>query len=420
MTPPHFLRALASPNYRLFFFGQGVSLTGNWMNTTASAWLAYELSQSPFIVGLLAFTSHIPILVLSPVAGVWGDRIDRHKLLIALQTLCFLQSATLAIVTFTGVVSVAWLLTLSTLRGLTNAVEFPTRQAFIVDLVTRREDLQNAIALNSTLFNLARLLGPSLAGIVIVAGGAAGCYLVDTLSYLGILTALFRMRLPPHRPSAARQHPLQDLRDGLRYAAASPALRHPLLHVAVMSFVAFSASTLAPVFASDVFGRDARTLGLMYGCVGLGALGGALYLSSRTGAAGLDRWVARGAFLVGFGQAGFALSPVTLLAYASLIVTGVGTVLTMAGSNTLIQASVDDDKRGRVMGLFTMGQGMFPLGSLAVGALATAAGPRVAVTAAAVVCLIAALAFGRSIRYRRPTAGDAFAPLRPPLGEDPR
>jgi MFS family permease len=397
-----------------------VSLTGNWMNTTASAWLAYELSQSPFVVGLLAFASHIPILVLSPVAGVWGDRIDRRKLLIALQVLCCLQSATLAFVTFTGAVSVTWLLTLSTLRGLTNAVEFPTRQAFIVDLVTRREDLQNAIALNSTLFNLARLLGPSLAGVIIVVGGAAGCYLLDTLSYLGILAALFRMSLPPRPPAAARRHPLDELREGLRYAAASPALRPPLLLVAVMSFVAFSASTLAPVFASDVFGRDARTLGLMYGCVGLGALGGALYLSSRSGAAGLDRWVARGAFLIGFGQAGFALSPVPLLAYASLVVTGIGTVLTMAGSNTLIQASVEDDKRGRVMGLFTMGQGMFPLGSVAVGALATAAGPRVAVTAAAVVCLLAALVFRRSLRMQRPAAPTPFADLRPPISDDPR
>lgn len=414
VTFPNFLRALRSRNYRLFFLGQGVSLTGNWMTTTASAWLAYELSGSPFVVGLLAFTSHIPVLLFSSVAGVWCDRLNRHRLIIILQVLCFLLAGFLAAITLTGHVSVTWLLVLSTVRGLINAVEFPTRQAFIVELIDAKKDLGNAIALNSTLFNLARLIGPSVAGLVIVTGGAGGCYALDALSYVPILISLTLISLPPRAVAAASTRPWEALRAGWRYAAGSPALRAPLLLVAVMSMVAFSAATLAPVFARDVFHRDARTLGLMFAAVGVGALGSALFLGSRSSAAGLTRWVARGAVMVGAGQASFAASPWLPLALFSLTVTGAGIVLTMAGSNTLIQAHVDDDKRGRVMGLFSMGQGMFPIGSLLVGLGASALGPRPAVMASAIICLIAALIFGRSTRRATEPA-----PLRPSLGLDP-
>ena len=405
VTYPHVLRALRSRNYRLFFAGQGVSLTGNWMTTTASAWLAYEMSGSPFVVGLLAFAGHIPILLFSSFAGVWSDRLDRRRLIIGLQIFCFLQSAALATVTLTDHVTVAWLLVLSTGRGLINAIEFPTRQAFIVELVDSRKDLTNAIALNSTLFNLARLTGPSVAGLIIVAGGAGLCFVIDALSYAPILASLFLMKLPPRTIAAPTMRPLDELRDGWRYAAASPELRAPLLLVPVMSLVAFSAATLAPVFARDVFHRDARTLGLMFAAVGAGALGSALFLGSRSGSAGLSRWVARGALMVGLGQAGFALSPWLPLALLGLVVTGTGTVLTMAGANTLIQSQVADDKRGRVMGLFSMGQGMFPIGSLLVGLLATATGPREAVLAAAAICLATAIVFGRATRQLPPQPG---------------
>jgi MFS family permease len=382
----------------LFFIGQGVSLTGNWMTTTASAWLAYELSGSPFVVGLLAFTSHIPILLFSSLAGVWSDRLNRHRLIMLLQVFCFLVAALLAGITLTGHVTVAWLLVLSTVRGLINAVEFPTRQAFIVELIETKKDLGNAIALNSTLFNLARLTGPSVAGWVIVAGGAGGCYLLDALSYAPILISLSIMKLPRRVAAPPKANPWEELRAGWRYAAATPTLRAPLILVAVMSMVAFSAATLAPVFARDVFLRDARTLGLMFAAVGAGALGSALFLSSRTSAVGLTRWVARGVFMVGVGQTAFAASPWLSLALLSLTLTGAGIVLTMAGSNTLIQSSVDDDKRGRVMGLFSMGQGMFPIGSLIVGFAASVAGPRPAVFASAAVCLLAAVLFHRTVR----------------------
>ena len=412
MTLPHVFRALRSRNYRLFFIGQGVSLTGNWMTTTASAWLAYELSGSPFVVGLLAFTSHIPILLFSSLAGVWSDRLNRHRLILLLQLLCFLVAAILAGITLTGHVTVTWLLVLSSVRGLINAVEFPTRQAFIVELIETKKDLGNAIALNSTLFNLARLTGPSVAGLVIVAGGAGGCYLLDALSYAPILISLAVMKLPRRVAASSRAHPWDELRAGWRYAAATPSLRAPLILVAVMSMVAFSAATLAPVFARDVFLRDARTLGLMFAAVGAGALGSALFLSSRSSAVGLTRWVARGVFMVGVGQTAFAASPWLSLALLSLTLTGAGIVLTMAGSNTLIQSYVDDDKRGRVMGLFSMGQGMFPIGSLLVGFAASVVGPRPAVFASAAVCLLAAVLFHRTVRR-------ALDPMKPNVPTSP-
>lgn len=394
MNLPHFLRALRARNYRLFFLGQAASLTGNWMTLTASAWLAYELSGSPFVVGLLAFASHIPVLLLAPLAGVLGDRLDRHKLILGLQALCLVQSAALAFVTYSGHLSVPWLLALTACRGLINAAEFPTRQSFLVELVGRKEDLSNAIALNSSLFNLARLAGPSVAGLVIVTGGAGLCYVLDAASYLPIIASLLLMKLSARAKRADKRHPLAELAAGFRYAARTVSLRAPLLLVPVMASAGFAASTLAPVFARDVFASDARTLGFMYGAVGAGALGSAYFLSVRTHATGLIRWVTRGAWLVGLGQAGFAVSGALPLALLSLAATGVGTVLVMAGANTWVQAHVDDDKRGRVMGLFTMGQGMFPVGSLLTGLLAAATSERIAVGTAAAVCLGAALVFG--------------------------
>jgi len=414
---PHFLRALQSRNYRLFFLGQGVSLTGNWMTLTASAWLVYELSGSPFVVGLLAFANQIPVLLLAPFAGVLSDRLNRHRLIIGLQSLCLFQSAVLAAVTLSGHITVPWLLALSTLRGLINAAEFPTRQTFVIELVAKKDDLGNAIALNSSMFNLARLVGPSLAGIVIVSGGPGFCYLLDAISYAPVLAGLLMMKLPAHIPRTDRRHPLMELQAGFRYVAGNAILRAPLLLIPVMASVGFAASTLAPVFARDIFESDARTLGFMYGAVGAGALCSAYFLSVRTHALGLAQWVARGALLVGAGQVGFAISPTLAPALLCLAATGVGTVLVMAGSNTLVQTQVDDDKRGRVMGLFTMGQGMFPVGSLLIGSLATATGVRVAVCVAAGICLIAAGVFGHATRALPPRA--AATAIDPPLSDDP-
>lgn len=405
MPYPNALRALASPNYRLFFFGQGISLLGNWMTFTASSWLVYELTRDPFKVGLLAFVSQIPVLVLAPLAGVLGDRFSRQRLMWWLNIGCAAEAAALAGLVLTDQITVGWLFTLVGFRGVINAIEFPTRQSFVVDLVERRADVPNAIALNSSLFNVARLIGPSLAGLIIATGGPGLCYLIDAVSFSAILTSLLAMRIKPHQRTARRKHPLTEFREGLAYARAAAPLRPSLLMVPVIALAGFAAGTLAPVFARDIFEADSVALGNMLSAVGLGALVSAIMLAMRPSPEGLARWVALGAFSIAAGQLGFALSPSLTPALVCLMFTGFGTVLCMAGNNTLIQSYVADDKRSRVMGLFAMGQGMFPVGALLAGALAAAAGPRIAVAVAAVVTALAGVAFIRASR--------AFSGLQP-------
>lgn len=404
MVYPHFLRALSSQNYRRFFVGQGVSLVGNWMTTTAASWLAYELSHSAFIVGLVPFASQIPLLVLAPFGGVLGDRRDRRTLLIVLSWISVVYSSLLTLATATGHATVSLLVALAGLRGLVNAVEFPTRQSFIVELIQQKDHLPNAIALNSTLFNLARVVGPAFAGVMIVTIGPALCFALDALSFIAVIISLHTIGLPARQPAGERPHPWDELLDGLRYVRNHPGLRSPLLLVAQISLVGFAASILAPVFARDVFHRDAQALGYMFSAVGAGALVSAGLLTNRTSPEGLPSWIGRGAWLLGLSQLGFALSPSLPLALGFLCINGMGIVLVMAGSNTLIQARVEDRLRGRVMGLFVMAQGMYPVGSLLIGAFASAFTPVWAVSACALATSAAAFIFLRTITCREKTA----------------
>jgi MFS family permease len=413
---PPFLRALNSRNYRLFFGGQILSLLGNWMTLTASSWLIYELSRNPFLVGLLAFSHQIPVLLLAPIGGIWGDRVNRQRLMWWLNLASATQSSLLALIAFSGWISVGWLLALAMLRGLINAVEFPTRQSFIVDLVDEKSDLPNAIALNSSMFNVARLAGPALAGWIIATRGPEVCYGLDAVSYVGILLALLAMRTVPRRERRRQpRHPWTDLREGFSYVRRSPSLRPPLLLVPLIALAGFTANILAPVFARDIFEGGSVMLGHMYSAMGAGALVGAGVLASRRNADGLPRWVSRGGFAVVLGMAGFAVSDVFVFSLLCLALNGFGTVLCMAGSNTLIQSHVADDKRSRVMGLFAMGQGMFPVGALLTGVVAATVGPRWAVALGAATVSVAVVQF--ALRASRlPGAG---SPTRPaPLPSD--
>ena len=316
-----------------------------------------------------------------------------------LNCLCAIQAASLAVLTLIGEITVTRLLILVTIRGFINAAEFPTRQAFIVDLVDRKEDLPNAIALNSSLFNAARLIGPAIAGIIIATAGPGICYLVDATSYAAILTSILAMRLPRRRAKAKKRNsPLADLRAGFAYVRRTPGLQSSLIMVPMIAFAGFASSTLAPIFARDVFGGDSKTLGIMFSVVGAGALVSAVMLARRPSPEGLARWIAIGALAITVGQLGIALSPWFALTIVCMMATGFGAVLCMAGNNTLIQSQVADDKRSRVMGIFAMGQGMFPLGSLAAGGIAAALGPRWAVGIAAIFTAGAGLQFIRSRR----------------------
>ena len=387
---PRFLRSLAARNYRLFFCGQIVSLLGTWMTFTASLWLAYHLKSSAFLLGLVGFAGQAPIFFLSPLAGVWADRVDKRRLLLFTQALSLLQSGALAALTLTGHINIWSLIALNVFQGTVNAFDMTTRQAFVIQLVERREDIGNAIALNSTMFNLARLLGPALGGLLIARVGAGYCYLVDAVSYAPVIVSLWLIRprvagsAVGQSATAAAGRVLVQLRAGFDYAFGFPPIGATLLLVAATAFTGFAAPVLLPILARDVFGGDARTLGWMMSASGLGALGGAIYLSTRTSVRGLGTVIALGGFAMGAGLIGCGFCRTVEPALGCLACLGVGGVLLMASGNTVVQSLTDDDKRGRVMSLFAMAfTGTTPLGNLAIGALA---GGRVGVSRTLIGC----------------------------------
>jgi MFS family permease len=376
---PRFLRALSARNYRLFFCGQIISLVGTWMTQTASLWLAYHLERSALLLGAVGFAGQIPIFFLSLPAGVWVERMDKRKLLIGTQAASLIQSGALAGLTLTHHINIWSLIVLNVLQGVINAVDLPARQAFVIHLVDRREDLGNAIALNSSIFNLARLLGPAVGGLLIASVGAGYCYLIDAISYLAVIISLFRI-VPRVSILAAQRaaeaalragRALQEFFGGLRYAFGFAPIGDTILLVAATAFTGFAAPVLMPILARDVFGGDARTLGWLMSATGTGALGGAIYLSTRLSVRGLGRVIALGGVAMGLGLIACGFCRTVAPALVCLVVTGAGGVLLMASSNTVVQSLVDDDKRARVMSLFAMAfTGTTPLGNLAIGALA--------------------------------------------------
>lgn len=394
-------RALQAPSFRRFFVAQSFSLTGYWLAITAGAWLAYDLTGDAFSLGLVVFAQQLPVLLLAPLAGVLGDRLDRRRLFIALQTTCVLHAATLAVLSFSGHLTFSLLIALAVLRGLVNAAEWPTRQSLNVDLVGNRAHLASAIALNSSLFNLARMIGPAAAGLLIAQAHVGWCYAFDALSCLpNILVMLFNLAsrndvCRPHTHTGPRSHPLLALREGFAYAARDPGLRSPLLLIALTGFSGFAAGTLAPLIARDLLHGDARLLGLLNTAVGIGAVASALALgTTRMGPENLERWVGRGALLLAIGQGICALSPAPALTLTGMTVCGVGIVLTYAGANTLVQLRVDDARRSRVMGLYTTAQSVYPLGGLATGITAASAlGPRLTIAVQATLCFLGGLVF---------------------------
>jgi MFS family permease len=395
VTPPRFLRALSSPNYRRYFTGQCVSLMGNWMTTTAALWLVYQLSGNPLHVGLVGFANQIPVLILAPFAGVWVDRLDSLRLVRLTQALSMLQSAALAVLTLTGHMTVPWLISLCLVQGVINALDWPARQALTYPLAGDPALLENVIVLNSITFNLARLFGPAIAGMIIAATSPGLCFAVDALTYLAVLIALAGVKIPPRSTRVSAAHPLADLREGVRYALHHPTIRRVLLMVPVIGLAGFAHSILAPVFAGKIYHGDARTFGFLLSATGIGALLAGLSLTLRASPAGLERVVALGAAIGGTGLAGMAVAPTFFFALPCFAAAGAGGVLVMASSNTLLQATVDHDKRGRVMSLFTTGQSLFPVGSLLAGAAAAAFGAPATIAVCGTICLTAAAVFYR-------------------------
>ncbi len=412
MAWPRALAALNSRNYRLFFIGQIISLIGTWMTSTASLWLIYHLSSSAFLLGVIGFASQAPIAFLSPLGGVLADRFDRLTLLKITQVLSALQSFAMAALAYWKIMNVPWLIGLSLVQGIVNGIDMPVRQALVVSFVEKREHVGNSIALNSAVFNLARLIGPALAGFVIVYVGVAGCYLVDGISYFAVIISLFFMRIdaPPQRQ---RRHPLTEMREGFGYAWGYRPIRALLVTSGLISFVGFSYAILMPLFARDVFGGDARVLGYLMSATGIGALVAGGYLSMRQRIAGLGNVIAIGGMVMGIGLIGFAFSTWLPLSLFFLMIAGLGAVLMMAGSNTVLQAIVEEDKRGRVMSLFTMFvMGSMPFGNLLIGWIAKVINAHIALCISGAVVFVVAVSFFRQL----PKIREAAKPVMSKLG----
>lgn len=389
------LRALRSRNYRLFFFGQVISLIGNWLTTAAIAWLVYRLTGSEVLLGTIAFAGQIPAFLIAPFAGVFVDRWNLQKLLVVTQTLAMVQSFVLAYLTLTQQIQVNHLLVLAAIQGVINGFDLPARQSFAVELVDNREDLPNAIALNSSIMNGARVLGPSAAGILIALVGEGWCFLLDGISYIAVIIALLMMRVAA-RPPRERGHPASELKEGFTTAFGFPPMRALLLLLALVSLLGVPFSTLLPVFAQHVLQGGPKTFGALSAAVGVGAFAGSLFLASRTSVLGLGRIVGMAAGMFGVALVLFSFSRSLPLSLALLVVIGCAMVLQLATINTLLQTMAEDEMRGRVMSIFTMAfMGMMPLGSLLFGALAERFGAPFAVRAGACACLIGAITFSR-------------------------
>ncbi|HEY1954284.1 MAG TPA: MFS transporter [Polyangiaceae bacterium] len=390
----HVGRALRHRNYRLFFAGQGTSLVGTWITRVATSWLVYRLTGSALLLGVVGFAGQLPTFLLAPFAGVLVDRWSRHRVLVVAQVLSMLQSALLAFFALTKTITVWHVLALVAFQGLINAFDTPARQAFVVDMVEDRADLSNAIALNSSMVNGARLIGPSIAGVLIAAFGEGWCFAIDAVSYVAVIVSLLMMVVTPKPPRTKKSRVLEELGEGFRYAARHVEIRSVLLLLAVVSLVGMPYMVLMPIFASKVLHGGPHTLGALTAASGAGAITGALWLASRKDETGIKRIIVLGGVTFGAGLIALGASHWVWLSLTLMLATGGGMMIQMAGSNTLIQTCVDEDKRGRVMSFYTMAFfGMAPFGSLAAGVLADRIGAQGTVIAGGIATLIAVAAF---------------------------
>ena len=407
------LRAMSHRNFRLFLLGQSISLIGTWMQQVAVGWLMYRLTSSPWYLGFYSFASQIPSLFLSPFAGVAADRWNRHRTIVITQMFAMLQAVLLLLVVQFGGEIVWPLMLLGFTLGLINAFDMPVRQSFLVDMVPNREHLGNAIALNSSVVNAARLIGPSLAGLVIAAWGEKICFLLNALSYVAVLIALALMRDLPVRQQEIHGNILDHLKQGVVYAFGFIPLRVLLLMLALVSVLSTSLSVLMPVFARDIYHGTASTQGLLMGAMGIGSLLAAIYLASRKTVLGLGRVLVGAALVFGTSEIAFSYTDNLYLSLPLLVVIGCCMILYMATSNTLIQTIVEEDKRGRVMSLYSIAfLGVSPLGALISGFLAQRIGAQATVRCAGVICI----AIGLCLSYLLPQLRKLIRPIYQQIG----
>jgi len=392
-------RTLKYRNFRLFLIGQGISTVGTWMQAVASGWLAYRLTNSPFMLGVVGFASQAPIFLLGPFGGFLADIGNKRRILIVTQVISMAQALVLAALTISGRIEVWHIIILSVVLGCVNSFDMPVRQSFVVDMVEDKDALGNAIALNSLQFNVARLIGPSIAGILIAAFGEGICFLMNGLSFIAVIWSLAAMRVAARAAGKPKNYKVVDsIREGFDYVRGSLPIRYILLLISVISITGTSYVVLMPVFAKDVIGGGATTLGFLMSSAGVGALAATIYLASRKTVRGLGRMIVVCSSLFGISLFAFSFSKNLLVSMFILAVTGFGIIAHMAASNTILQTIADDDKRGRVMSFYMIAFiGMAPIGSLISGMLASSIGVSGTLMICAGVSLAASAVFYRKL-----------------------
>ena len=387
-------QSLKSRNYRLFFIGQSVSLIGTWMQVIALSWLVYDLTDSALLLGLVGFFSQVPSFFIAPFSGVFVDRWNRHRILVATQALSMIQAFILAFLTLTGRITIWQIILLSLGLGLINAFDMPARQAFVVEMVEKRSDLANAIALNSSMVNSARLIGPAIAGILVALVGEGFCFLINGITFMSVIVALLAMKLkkqPEHRYS---NNIVYDIKEGFRYAFGFVPIRSILLFLGLVSFIGMPYTVLMPIFAKDILQGGPNFLGFLMSSAGIGALIGGIYLASRKTVRGLGRILAAATGIFGVSLILFSTSRILWLSLLMMLVSGFGMIVHIAASNTILQTITEDDKRGRVMSFFTMAfMGMAPFGTLLEGALANWIGAANTVLISGGICILGTIIF---------------------------
>ncbi|MEI7524022.1 MAG: MFS transporter [Mariniphaga sp.] len=391
-------RSLKYRNYRLFFAGQSISLIGTWIQRIAMPWLVYDLTKSVLLLGIVGFVGQVPTFLLSPFAGVLTDRWNRYHILITTQVLAMLQASILTWLVLTRSVEVWQIILLSGLLGCINAFDIPARQSFVIKMVEKREDLGNAIALNSSIVNGARLLGPSVAGILIATTGEGICFLINSLSYIFVIWSLLLMKVTPHQKKYDSQPVLKEFREGFSYTFRFLPIRYTILLLALVSLMGMPYTVLMPVFAKEILHGGSHTFGFLIGASGLGALSGALFLASQKNVIGIVKIIPVATLIFGGGLVLFSFSRFFALSLLLMVVTGLGMMLQMASSNTMLQTIVHDNMRGRVMSFYTMAfMGTAPFGSLLAGYSAKIIGVPNTILIGGICCIFGALIFIRKL-----------------------
>ena len=409
---PSPLRALRHRNFAFFTAGQTCALIGYWIQQIAVSWLVYRLTGSATLLGVLSFAANVPVLLLAPVAGIWSDRFNRHQMMLATQVLEMLQAIALAVLAFGGWIEVWHIVALTVMLGTCVAVELPVRHAYLLELVGDKQDLPNAVATTSLVANCGRLVGPSVAGLLIANFSEATCFLINAISYVAVLISFVFIRVKPHATAESHPPALHGLKEGVLYAWRSLPIRLLLTVLALIALTAAPYSTLMPALVHEIFGGNAHTLGFLVGAAGCGAVCGTLLLASRGNVRGLLRFIVAAALIAAFALVGLSQSRLLPLSLVLMALIGGSILVTSVSINMILQTIVDDDKRGRVMSLYTAAfLGVVPLGAMIAGALADQIGASHTLLAGGLVCLAGAAYLARQLPRLRLHMRETYARL---------